>query len=476
MENREETSSTPPSRRDSLANASTLLVELLQMIFSYYAEYKDLNVRSFFPSRPCWINVTYVCRHWRAAALSCSSLWTSIDNVLLTKRWIKAFIERSNPSLIDVRVRSRFDRLAGVNELVALLTGCTRLRSLHINAEHETIFEILDALPSATHLRSFSLSTLGQRNIELPDNLFGGQAPIRELRFFKRHSYFAAPHWLLRGITHFTSDQEMSFEELLDALGQMHVLHSFTLERCVLQMWTVTPEPPDDFQIRMPNLMYFTVDVDTGSTIFFAMLYRRMVLPDGAKKRIRSHQCANSAYWHSWECWNIPTVPSPIPEVIQAANGFQQVRLSGGLRMGGFRLWTGDGGYDEAEFSFEFSWKFEESDRKVPTFVLNLVPLCDKLGVERVRMLTIVIKRHDRLWSGGSFLWRNLLRKFPAVEELELCVNAVKKLRSEWKPSHAPAVFPKLRSLRVVRGADSTASVADGAEDLIAILQRKANQ
>ncbi|KAH9987784.1 hypothetical protein BJV77DRAFT_1024174 [Russula vinacea] len=247
----------------------------------------------------------------------------------------------------------------------------------------------------------------------------------------------------------------MSFEELLDALGQMHVLHSFTLERCVLQMWTVTPEPPDDFQIRMPNLMYFTVDVDTGSTIFFAMLYRRMVLPDGAKKRIRSHQCANSAYWHSWECWNIPTVPSPIPEVIQAANGFQQVRLSGGLRMGGFRLWTGDGGYDEAEFSFEFSWKFEESDRKVPTFVLNLVPLCDKLGVERVRMLTIVIKRHDRLWSGGSFLWRNLLRKFPL---------------------HAPAVFPKLRSLRVVRGADSTASVADGAEDLIAILQRKANQ
>ncbi|KAH9987785.1 hypothetical protein BJV77DRAFT_768972 [Russula vinacea] len=177
MENREETSSTPPSRRDSLANASTLLVELLQMIFSYYAEYKDPNVRSYFPSRPCWINVTYVCRHWRAAALSCSSLWTSIDNVLLTKRWIKAFIERSNPSLIDVRVRSRFDRLAGVNELVALLTGCTRLRSLHINAEHETIFEILDALPSATHLRSFSLSTLGQRNIELPDNLFGDRRP-----------------------------------------------------------------------------------------------------------------------------------------------------------------------------------------------------------------------------------------------------------------------------------------------------------
>jgi hypothetical protein len=386
-------------------------------------------------------------------------------------------MERSSPSLIDVRATESVRVICvSVNELVALLTGCTRLRSLYIDGDHSTIFKVLDALHSAPHIRSLTLKTIDQSNVELPDNLFGGHAPIREVCFFKRLSYFAAPHWLLRGITHFTSNQEIPFKDLLDTLGQMHVLYSFSLERCVLKMWTVTPALPDDLQIRMPNLMYFTVDVDAGSTMFFDMLYQRMVLPDGAKKRIRSHRSANSAYWHSWESWNIPTVPPSIREVIQAANGLQQVRLSGGLRMGSFRLWTGDAGHDEAEFSFEFSWKFEESDREVPTFILDLGPLCDQLGVERVRMLTLVTKRHDPLWVGRSYRWWNLLKKLPAVEELELCVNSVEKLRSEWKKGHAPAVFPELRSLRVVRAANSTASVAEGAEDLVAILQRKAKR
>jgi F-box-like len=84
MVNREKTSKTSPSRRDSRAIASTLPVELLQVIFSNYAEYKDLYVK-WCNSRPVWVAVTHFCRRWRAAALSCSSLWTSINTLRLAK-------------------------------------------------------------------------------------------------------------------------------------------------------------------------------------------------------------------------------------------------------------------------------------------------------------------------------------------------------------------------------------------------------
>jgi hypothetical protein len=56
-------------------------------------------------------------------------------------------------------------------------------------------------------------------------------------------------------------------------------------------------------------------------------------------------------------------VPPSVQEVVKAANGLQQVRFSGGRRVGSFLLWAGDAGYEEAEISFEFSWKLRESDR-----------------------------------------------------------------------------------------------------------------
>lgn len=98
--------------RNVLNTASNLPVELLQLIFSYYTEFKDLSVGSYHAC-PAWITVTHVCRRWRAAALNYSSLWTVINNDTLGKGWIKIFMERSNPSLIDVTVRIE-DVISGI--------------------------------------------------------------------------------------------------------------------------------------------------------------------------------------------------------------------------------------------------------------------------------------------------------------------------------------------------------------------------
>jgi hypothetical protein len=49
----------------------------------------------------------------------------------------------------------------------------------------------------------------------------------------------------------------------------------------------------------------------------------------------------------------------PILAIINTAGSLQ---FSAGFRVGSFHLWTGDAGYEEAEFIFELNWDFRESD------------------------------------------------------------------------------------------------------------------
>ena len=172
---------------------SNLPFELLRLIFGYCIDFEDIPAGSYRACPPR-IAVTHVCSRWRAVALNCSSLWTLINTDTLGKRWIKAFLERSKASLIDVTValnstytyvwtltKYRLD----VDEIIALFTGCTRLRSLHIIGELSIVYKLLDTLHTATQIRSLSLhidsgfANLSSLRVELPENLFGGQAPIQ---------------------------------------------------------------------------------------------------------------------------------------------------------------------------------------------------------------------------------------------------------------------------------------------------------
>ena len=203
--------------RDSqaLTTISDLPVELLQQIFSYCTAIEDpLFGHHVYPA---WIAVTHVCSRWRAAALSYSSLWTSISTNTMGKRWIKAFIERSNPSFIDLTLKfnletDRTNHFLNVDEVITLFTGCMRLRSLRIICKIRIVRELLGKLHTATPIRSLSLSVVDtdMRPVVLPDNILGGQVPVPTVRFFTIGSSIIAPRWFLRGITHFTSYQLVS--------------------------------------------------------------------------------------------------------------------------------------------------------------------------------------------------------------------------------------------------------------------------
>jgi hypothetical protein len=242
----------------------------------------------------------------------------------------------------------------------------------------------------------------------------------------------------------------------------MPVLHSLTLERRILN-WKGT-DAPGDVQIPMHNLMYLTVDVDAGSSVVFALLHQRLALPKGAKKRLRTHTSSDSLD-------STDGNPS-LRQIIRAANGLQHIQISGGIWEESFRLWTGDTDYEEAEFSFELSWEFAKSDQGFCVPLCDMVPLCDLLGVEGVRTLRIRRVSPECRWFENLF---DLLKKLHALEELELCADAMRELCSALDEGRTRAFLPELRSVRMLEADSAASDVARMTEEeLMTVLRSNA--
>jgi hypothetical protein len=163
--------------------------------------------------------------------------------------------------------------------------------------------------------------------------------------------------------------------------------------------------------------MNLTVNVTERSPTIFVQLLRRLILPDGAKKRVRLHKSLS----HNPKIWSplVLGIPSHLRKVIEAANGLRHVQLSGGSLKGSFRLWTGDLDYEEAEFSFEISWGTQGTGDGPLCPVIDLAALCDLLGVERVRTLTLHTNSQDHILGSGESFRKILLRKLPDAEVVE---------------------------------------------------------
>ena len=214
-----------------------LPVEILQKIFTYVAEPRLPDDEPFLQVYPEWIAITYVCRHWRAIALSHHTLWGTITpNLSFT--WLKILMARSETAQVDVelRVGQQFIKrmCLSVDEAIALLSDCTRMRSLRPLGPHRDVGAVLEALRRCTttpvHSLTLSLWESGPP-VFLSEDLFGGRAPVRQIHFTADRC-IVAPRWLLRGITRFTSGEQILLLDLLDALRQMPALAHFAVQHC----------------------------------------------------------------------------------------------------------------------------------------------------------------------------------------------------------------------------------------------------
>lgn len=440
-----------------------LPVEILQKIFTWVAERRLPDQDPFLQMYPEWIAVTYVCRQWRAVALNHHSLWGTITpNLSFT--WLKTLMARSEPAPVDVELRVgqlfiKRMRLS-VDEAIALLSDCTRMRSLRLLGPRGDVSAVLDALRVSTPVYSLALSLWEPGPpIFLSEDLFGGRAPVRQIHFTADRC-IVAPRWLLRGITRFTSGEQILLLDLLDALRQMPALAHFTLQHCRAH-WEDTDAPRDPL-IELPHLEEFLVHSD--SPRYFALLNQRLALPRGAKRRLELRSLAVSG-WARWVRWFDALLP-----IIDAANGLQHVYLSGSAKEGTFRVWSGDvtTTHEDAEFSFEMYWygsptmttMDSTTDQGITSPIFHLGGLCDILGVTKCgRTLMLEGDQTPTRVELPPFCWWKLLEKLPAVEELELSANVVKALYTAWEEVDAPTVLPALHQIHVVPANTATTIV-----------------
>jgi F-box-like len=426
-----------------------LPVEILQRIFTCCAEPRPPDAPSL-KVEPEWIAITYVCQYWRAVALNHHSLWGSITPNL-SPAWFKVLMTRSEPAPVDADLRvgqTTVKRIClCVDEVIDLLFGCTRLRSLRLVGPRRDVCAVLDALRSSTPIHSLALSLWEPGPpVLLPENLFGGQAPIRCIHFTANRC-IVAPRWLLHGVTRFTSGEQILLPDLLDALRQMPALTHFTLQHCRAH-WEESDAPLGP-PIHMPYLTNLAVHAD--SPRFFAMLNQRLALPQSSKRLLVLRTLA-IAGWDRWAHWFAFLLP-----IIEAANGLQHAFLTGGAKEGTFRTWTGDAMtiYEDAEFCFEMYWYGSPASKdtnymNVTSPIFHLDTLCDLLGVAK-RGRRLILEGDPGRSELPATWWWALLEKLPAVEELELHPHAVKSLYSAWDVVGAPAVLPALWRVQFVQ-------------------------
>jgi hypothetical protein len=409
---------------------------------------------------PEWIAITYVCRHWRDVALNHHSLWGLITPNL-SLAWIKALMDRSGSAPVDAELRvgqATIKRLCiSVDEAIGILSGCTRLRSLRILGARRDVCALLDALRTPTPVRSLALS-LWERGppVFLPEDLFGGQAPIRRIDF-SANRYIVAPHWLLRGVTHFTSGEQIALSILLDALRQMPALTHFALQHCRAH-WQDS-EAPSESPIEMPHLEELFVHAD--SPRYFAMLDRRLATPRSTKRRLELRTLALGG-WDRWLRWFADMLP-----VIEAANGLRHVHLCGGAKEGTFRAWTGDADtpFEDAAMALEMYWYGSpttpiDSDVHLSSPVFHLGSLCDLLGATAHGRFLVLEGDPARAEVLPPSCWWGLLEKLPGVERLELHPNAVTALYVAWDDVAAPAILSALKTVKLIPVVDPTPPAA----------------
>ena len=430
-----------------------LPVEILQRIFTCCAEPRPPDHIPFPQVYPEWIAITYVSRHWRAVSLNHRPLWGSITPNL-SPDWLKTLIVRSQPAPVDANIRvgqTTVKRIClCVDEVIGVLAGCTRLRSLKLVGPRRDVCAVLEALLTPTPIRSLTLSLWEPGPpVILPEGLFGGEPPIRHIHFSADRCIVPSPQFL-RGVTHFTSGEQIPILYLLDALRQMPALTHFTLQHCRAN-WQET-DAPRDLIVDMPHLTNLAVHAD--SPRFFVLLNDHLSLPKGAKRWLELRTFA-VAGWDRWAGWFATFAP-----ILEAANGLQHAYLSGGAKEGTFRVWTGgiDTVCEDAEFGFEMFWYGSPKNLSdsYPTGlaspIFHLQALCEILGASRwVRYLEL--DGHSDL---PNLFWWELLRKLHTVEQLETHSGTVEALYSAWNEVDAPAVLPALQRVRFLQTETAT--------------------
>ncbi|KIJ20956.1 hypothetical protein PAXINDRAFT_165772 [Paxillus involutus ATCC 200175] len=258
------------TRRNALSPISRLPPEILSTIFTHYARgyYEDTLSRAGW-AVPLWVNVSYICRHWRDVALNCPSLWTFL--FVSSPRWTEELFSRSKMAPLKIRIDMGYGKQT--NEwkfLEKVAAHAERIKDLSLKLPCHEAEELLPKLSSRAPLLQ-TLHINVKRSGYLSDspvvlhNLFNGHTPaLRTLELSNCHLPWSS--LALSGLTSLSlcelaSPSQLTVVVLVAMLRHMPNLVYLHLENALIsgQSTLATQSSLNSEDLDLPHLSRFAV-------------------------------------------------------------------------------------------------------------------------------------------------------------------------------------------------------------------------
>ncbi|KAF8550389.1 hypothetical protein OG21DRAFT_419864 [Imleria badia] len=164
---------------DSHSFIFRLPTEILESIFIDCARDHHSKENDFLGQPvPNWVNVSYVCRHWRNVALDCPTLWSYLFAISL--RWTEELLARSKQAPLKLYIiqdlTSPFSSELSFVEPV--MKHVERIQELHLYIQEErSVAGYFSRLSSPAPLLETLRITTERRSSEWSSILFNGDTP-----------------------------------------------------------------------------------------------------------------------------------------------------------------------------------------------------------------------------------------------------------------------------------------------------------
>ncbi|KAF8138982.1 hypothetical protein EV363DRAFT_1315461 [Boletus edulis] len=156
-----------------------LPTEILEDIFiqcasDYHCEHNGSSPTSDVPS---WVNVSYVCHHWRHVALNCATIWTYV--FITSSRWTEELLARSRQASLKIRICLPDDTTIPQlgNTVEKVMDHLERIQELCVDVSEPYNKQVLPKLSSrAPRLQTLEIIS-DDPSLEWPSSLFAGVPP-----------------------------------------------------------------------------------------------------------------------------------------------------------------------------------------------------------------------------------------------------------------------------------------------------------
>ena len=172
-------------RTSRLCFIHRLPTETLEAIFVQRAHdyFREATGRPI-PTAPSWVNVSYVCRHWRNIALNCPTLWTYL--FVTSPRWTEELLARSKQASLKLAadLRDWYEKHQGSRSVEEVMNHSERIQDLRLHIPMGD-YDVLSKLPStlrAPRLEHLELSASLYHRVWYSGLVDGDTPALRTLR------------------------------------------------------------------------------------------------------------------------------------------------------------------------------------------------------------------------------------------------------------------------------------------------------